>query len=432
MEKQGLDPRLRLIQQADMKDKVVLVRVDHNVVKNGQIRDPYRIDSTLGTLYCIAEKGGRPILMTHVGRPRDKKTGKIRCQEGESVDPIIQYLEQKLPVRIHAPEFPIDAENGIEHLADSIRPAIEDLRTGKIGMIYLPNSRWFHGEQTKGPERDALAKEFAAIADLYVNDAFGSYRAHASTYDVALLLPSFAGILLQKELRNLRKVLEPEGPFSAVIAGAKYDTKIGPLKVLYDKVDHLILGGLMYNTFLSAKYGVTISGVSEEDKALAMELVDLDKRQKKILEMPYLIESDTMEGKIDGQHRSIGIDGFEQKKEFNYLLDIDPKSLNQQRVMDVIGSAKTLFVNAVMGMMPHFFEGSQALYRIIASNTTALKLFGGGDTLQELKNLCPGTYMSGLDDPKTYYFTGGGSVLAAIEQGSPYRLKPIQALLEGS
>ena len=95
-------------------------------------------------------------------------------------------------------------------------------------------------------------------------------------------------------------------------------------------------------------------------------------------------------------------------------------------------SAKTIFVNAVMGLMPRFWEGSQAMYRLIASNKKALKLFGGGDTLQELKNLCPGIYMSGVNAADTYYFTGGGSVLAAIEQGSPYRLKPVEALMEKS
>jgi len=430
MKKQELDPSLRLVQQADLKNKVVLVRVDHNVVKKGGVKDPYRIDSTFGTIYAIAEKGGRPILMTHVGRPRDKKTGKIKCRQEESIGPVVKYLEGKLPIKIHVQNFPEDTDNGIVHLDQSINPAIERLRKREIGMIYLPNSRWFQGEQSKGPLRDAFAKELSSVADIYVNDAFGSYRAHASTYDVAKYLPSFAGILIQKELVNLHRVLDPERPFVAVIAGAKYDTKIGPLKALYGKVDHLILGGLMYNTYLSAKYGVRIGRVSEEDKALAMELVELDKKEDKILEMPCLVESDIAEGKTDGQYRSISIDDFKKGKEFKYILDIDPVSLEQRRIKDVIGSAKTIFVNAVMGLMPHFFEGSRALYGLIASNKSAWKLFGGGDTLQELKNLCPGIYMSGIDAPDTYYFTGGGSVLAAIEQGSPYKLKPVEALME--
>ena len=135
MEKEELDPRLRLIRNADMEGKVVLVRVDHNVVKKGRIKDPYRIDSTFGTLFAIAENGGRPILMTHVGRPRDKKSGNIKCREEESVRPIAQYLEQKLPVKIHIQDFPIDPENGIMHLDKSIRHDLEKLKKGEISMI---------------------------------------------------------------------------------------------------------------------------------------------------------------------------------------------------------------------------------------------------------------------------------------------------------
>ena len=216
-----LDPRLRLIQDADMKERVVLVRVDHNVVKEGTIKDPYRIDSTIPTIYAIAQKGGLPILMTHIGRPRDKKTGNISCRKGESVGPIVRYLERKLPLKIHIQEFPQDPEKGILHLDDSIQAALEDLKSRRVHMIYLPNTRWFRGEQAKGPERDELGEEMAGLADLYVNDAFGSYRAHASTYDVALRLTSYAGVLLQKELVNLQRVLEPERPFVAVVAGAK-------------------------------------------------------------------------------------------------------------------------------------------------------------------------------------------------------------------
>jgi phosphoglycerate kinase len=424
-----LDPRLRLIQDAEMKGRVVLVRVDHNVVKEGTIKDPYRIDSTIPTIYAIAQKGGLPILMTHVGRPRDKKTGNISCREGESVEPIVRYLERKLPLKIHVQEFPQDPEKGILHLDDSIGPAMDDLKRGRIHMIYLPNSRWFRGEQAKGPERDVLAKEMAGLADLYVNDAFGSYRAHASTYDVALKLPSCAGVLLQKELLNLQRVLEPERPFVAVVAGAKYDTKIGPLKALYTKADHIILGGLMYNTFLAAKYGTKIAGIPEEDRELAMELVEMDRKEKRILDLPFVVASEAAQGKIEGKYRSARIEDVGTGHGPEYVLDADPVSFEEERVREVIQSARTIFVNAVMGMMPHFHEGSIALYRLIASNASALKLFGGGDTLQALRDLCPGTYMAGIDAPDTYYFTGGGSVLAAIEQGSPYGLEPVRALM---
>ena len=429
MEKGNLDPRLKLIQQGDLKDKVVLLRVDHNVVKKGVIKDPYRIDATIGTLYAIAAAGGKPILMSHVGRPRDKKTGVISCREDQSVLPIVRYLEQKLPVKIHPQEFPIDPRKGITHIDDSIKPTLEALRKGAFDMVYLPNSRWFSGEQSKGPEKDTLTTELAALADIFVNDAFGSWSVAVSTYDVATRLPSYAGSLLQKEIANLYRVLEPERPFVGVVAGAKYDTKIGPLKALYNKVDHLILGGLMYNTFLSAKYGVAINGVSEEDKALARELVDLDRDGGKILEMPVLMESDSTGDRVAGGYRPVETAQLKEGTRLQYVLDVHEKSFQDPHVAKVIGSAKTIFVNAVMGMMPLFFEGSKALYRLINENTSAAKLYAGGDTLQELRNLCPGIYMNGLDDPKTYYFTGGGSVLAAIEQGSPYKMKPFAALL---
>ena len=412
-----------------MKDKVVLLRVDHNVVKKGIIKDPYRIDATIGTLYAIAAAGGKPILMSHVGRPRDKKTGMISCREEQSVLPIVRYLEQKLPVKIHPQEFPVDPEKGITHIDDSIKPTLEALRKGAFDMVYLPNSRWFAGEQSKGPEREVLSDELASIADIYINDAFGSWSVAASTYDVATRLPAFAGNLLQKEISNLYRVLEPERPFVGVVAGAKYDTKIGPLKALYNKVDYLILGGLMYNTFLSAKYGATINGVSEEDKALAMELVELDRAKGKILEMPWLVESDSAENRIDGEDRRIETARLKEGMSLQYILDVHEKSFQDPHIVEVIRSARTIFVNAVMGLMPLFFEGSRALYRLINENTAASKLYAGGDTLQELKNLCPGIYMAGLDDPNTYYFTGGGSVLAAIEQGSPYKMKPFEVLL---
>ncbi len=330
MENKGLDHRLRIIQHADMNGKIVLVRIDHNVVKKGKIKDPYRIDMTLKTLNTIEEKGGHPILMTHVGRPKDKKTGVIKCEEGESVRPIVQYLKQKLSFKIYIPEFPEEPQGGILHLDDSIKPAIEDLKEGRIGMIYLPNTRWFQGEQSTGPERDVFAGELADLADLFVNDAFGSWQAHVSTYDIATRLPSYAGALLQKEIVNLNHLLNPQRPFLGVIAGAKFDTKIGPLKALYNKVDHLILGGLLYNTFLSAKYGVEMAGVPEEDRAFARDLIGLDKKENKIMEMPYLLESDNRDGKIAGQYRTVQIKDFKGDRKFKYLLDIDPKSLDEK------------------------------------------------------------------------------------------------------
>jgi phosphoglycerate kinase len=424
----ALNPQLRLIQQADMKDKVVLVRLDHNVVKKGAIQDPYRIDVTIKTLFAIAEKGGRPILMTHVGRPKDKKTGVIRCREDQSVGPIVAYLERKLPLNITAPELPADPEQGIVAPGEALGPSIEDLKRGRTGMLYLPNTRWFQGEQASGPERERFARWLAGLADLFVNDAFGSWQPHASTYDVAKHLPSYAGYQIQEELRNVGKVLRPRRPFVAVIAGAKVDTKIGPLRALYEQADHIILGGLICNVYLAAKYGVQIAGVSEEEKTQAMALVEMDRKERKILELPYLVESETLDEKAEGRCRTVDAGAMQQGDTFRYILDIAPRSFEGGKAAEVMASARTVFVNAVMGLTPHFFEGTEALYRLIASNTQAHKLFAGGDTLQEMRNLCPGIYLRGLDAPDYYFFTGGGSVLTALEQGDPYQIKPIEIL----
>jgi len=430
MDNQKLNPGLPVIQEASLAGKTVLVRFDHNVVKDGEIKDPYRIDRTFGTLYNIVERGGRPILMTHVGRPKDKKTGEITCRASESVEPIAEYLEHKLHTTFHIPRFNSEAGSGITGIDTSINLAIRSLREHKIGGIYLPNTRWFQGEETQGPARENFALQLAGLADIYINDAFGSWQPHASTYDVTKYLPSYAGFLMQQEIANLNSVINPVRPFVAVVAGAKYDTKIGPLYAIYDKVDKLILGGVIYNAFLCAKYGVSIEGVSDKDITAAKDLVAKDRTNQKIVELPYLVESDTLEGKVEGKYRTVSIGDFPQRKRYEYILDIDARSFEDEAVVGSILAARTIFVNAVMGFTPHFTAGSAALDSTIDHNSTAIKMYGGGDTLQEFKNLCPGLYLSVLDNTKYYFFTGGGTVLTAIEQGSPYGLKPVQALME--
>ncbi len=419
-----------MIQEADLTGKVVLVRVDHNVVKDGVIRDPYRIDRTFGTLYSIVERGGRIILLTHVGRPRDKKTGEITCDPSTSVEPIAAYLERKLHSKIHVPTFRIEGRRGIVGLDTSINLAIKDLRQHKIGGIYLPNTRWFEGEEATGEVRASFTRQLAGLADVFVNDAFGSWQPHASTYDITQYLPSYAGFLMQEEINNLAKVLWPDRPFVAVVAGAKYDTKIGPLNELYKRVDHLILGGVIYNTYLCAKYGIQIAGVPEEDTKAAKKLVSQDRKAGKIVELPMIVESDTLGKRVRGGYRTIALQDLVPGKSYGYVLDIDARSFTDKEVADVISSARTIFVNAVMGYTPYFTDGSEALDRTIDKNQNAWKLYGGGDTLQEFKNLCPGLYLAVLDDALYYFFTGGGSVLKAIEEHDAYGMKPIQALIE--
>ncbi|MBU0988081.1 MAG: phosphoglycerate kinase [Proteobacteria bacterium] len=427
-----LDPRLPLIQNADLQDKIVLVRVDHNVVKKGKIHDPYRIDATIGTLYNIVERGGRLILMSHVGRPRDKKTGRIKVEDNTSIQPIVDYLERKLHTKFSVPKFPVDPDTGIRQIDTSINWHIRDLRAHRIGGIYLPNTRWFEGEEPSGEARERFTLQLAGLADVFVNDAFGSWQPNASTYDVVRYLPSYAGFLMQKELIFLKHVLEPERPFIAVVAGAKYDTKIGPLNEIYKKVDHLLLGGVIYNTFLCAKYDIRVAGVGEDDIKAAKELVRQDQQDKKIVELPFVVESDTLEGRVEGRYRTRDIRNFKPGEEYRYLLDVAPESFKAPGVADVISSAKTILVNAVMGFTPHFYEGSKELDQTIDLNRQALKLYGGGDTLQEFKNLSPGLYLAAMDDTQYYFFTGGGTVLKAIEEGSPYGLEPVKALMENA
>ncbi len=428
----NLDPRLPLVQDADLKDKVVLVRMDHNVVKKGEIRDPYRIDATLGTLYHIVEQGGRPIIMTHVGRPYDKKTGTIKTGPESAVQPVVEYLERKLHTRFVVPQFRVDPSKGILDIDTSINLHIRELRDRRIGGVYMPNTRWFAGEEMKGEPRDRLALQLAGLADVYVNDAFGSWQPHASTFDITKHLPSFAGFLMQKELENLKQVLEPERPFVAVVAGSKYDTKIGPLSRIYEKVDHLILGGVIYNTFLCARYGFNVAGVEPGDIEAARQLVELDRHAHKIVELPNVVESDVFGARIDGQYRTLAVSEMKAGKDYGYLLDVASSSFMESEVARIISGARTIFVNAVMGLTPLFFEGSAALDQTIDKNTLARKLYGGGDTLQEFKSLAPGLYLQAMDNASYYFFTGGGTVLKAIEEGTPYGLEIVKALMSNA
>lgn len=426
---QAIDPKVPLLQDADVENKVVLLRVDHNVVKKGAIQDPYRIDQTIGTIFNIVERGGRPIIMTHIGRPK-AGNGKITVDQSTSVEPIAEYLERKLHTKIYCPGFRPEGDRGIRSIDTSINLAIRDLKEKRLGAIYLPNTRWFQGEESQTEQKEEFALQLAGLSDVYVNDAFGSWQSHVSTCDITRYLPSFAGYLMQKEIQNLNQVLTPQRPFIAVVAGAKYNTKIGPLNEIYKKVDKLILGGIIYNTYLCAKYGISINGIAPEDVEAAKNLVKMDKRHHKILELPYLYESDTIEGKIEGKYRIRALEEFKKGRKFNYILDIAKESFSDPTISEALDSAKTIFVNAVMGYTPYFTEGSAALDSRIDHNTEANKLYGGGDTLQEFKNLCPGLYLSTLDNSKYYFFTGGGTVLKAIEEGTPYGLDPVKALIE--
>ncbi len=422
---------IRGIQEANLKGKIVLVRVDHNVVKKGVIYDPYRIDATLGTLYYINAKGGKIILMTHVGRPKNKKTGEIEINENTSVQPIVEYLKNKLHINIGVPEFTKDGNFGYFGIETSINHMIRELKEDKLDAIYLPNTRWFKGEEAKGEEADRFAHQLAGLADIFVNDAFGSWQPHASTVLVNKYLPSYAGFLMQKELLNLERIFNPNKPFLAVVAGSKFDTKIDSLYALLQTADYLMLGGVIYNAYLAAKYNIQIKGIEQEDLEHAKKFVEFAKQyQNKIIECPYITESDTLEGKIEGQYRIHDIRTLKPGTSLNYVLDVAAQNFKEPEIVEVFHKAKTIFVNAVMGYMPYFNEGTIALDQIIDESPESVKLYGGGDTMQELKRLLPGLYIVALDSPRYYIFTGGGAVLKAIQEGSYLGIEPVKALLK--
>jgi phosphoglycerate kinase len=415
---------------ADLKGKVALVRMDHNVVKDGKIKDTMRIDATIPTLLHIYKQGALPILMTHVGRPYDKKTGEITISEGDAVAPIVKYLEERLELKGIVPACAASGKEGISDLSP-IAEAVMEMKQGKADFVYLPNTRWFKGEEAKDASADEFAKALAQYADVYVNDAFGSWQPHATTVGITKYLPSYAGLLMEKEIGNLQKVFEPKRPLLCVVAGAKFDTKIGPLSSLIKLSDHLILGGVIYNAYLAVKYGISIKGVGEDDLQLAAKFIqDVDQFKDRIVEPSHIIESDSFESVTEGSWRVHRITDLKPGTKLNYVLDVAPESFDEPGIKDIFTAAETIFVNAVMGYTVLFREGTRAMYSLIDANSKAVKLYGGGDTIQDFRDLLPGVFAKAVNNSKYYFFTGGGAILDAIEHGSPYGMKPVQALIK--
>lgn len=418
---------------ADLKGKIVLVRMDHNVVKKGKIKDPMRIEATIPTLLHIFKKGGLPILMSHVGRPFDKTSGKITISELEAVEPIVDYLDQKLMLSSLVPALEAKDSHGITDLSQ-MADAVAKLKQGDCDYLYLPNTRWFKGEEAKDESADDFAKALAAYADVYINDAFGSWQPHASTYHITKYLPSYAGLLMQKELQNLSCVFEPKRPLVAVVAGSKFDTKIGPLSALIDIADHLVLGGVLYNAYLAAKYGFKISGLSEDDVAMAAKFIaDSGENIHKIVELPSVVQCDSIEQRSEDNWDIYSIQDMKEwatESEIGFVLDAAEECFALPGIQEIFKSAGTIFVNAVMGYTALFPEGTMAMYRLIDENHTAVKLFGGGDTIQDFKTYLPGLFATAQNNPKYYFFTGGGAILDAIQSRDAYGMKPVQALIK--
>lgn len=425
--------QLPLVSEVDLNNKVVLIRVDHNVVKKGKIKDSFRLERSKKTISYVLENKSFPILMSHFGRPRNKKTNEITINEEENCGSVIDYIKEKWNLRVKYVE--VDATNapktGLTEFPQTIIGAIGGMKEGKTDIVYLPNTRWFEGEENKGKVRKEFSKQLASLADIFVYDAFGSWQPHASTFDVAKKLPGYAGFLVEEEIKKLELVTNPKKPFLAVIAGEKIDTKIGPILALYEKAEHLILGGLPKNAFLCAKYNVSVNEISQEEVNTAKKLVEKDKDKNKILSLRYVIESEVEDEKQEGKYRVIDITSLEQGQKLNYVYDVAKNSFDDETVKEAIQKAETIFVNAVMGYdKAGYTEGTKALFDEIAKNEHAQIFFGGGDTLKALKKLSPKFYEKALKDDRFFLFTGGGTILKAIEEGGPYELPTIKVLIE--
>ena len=423
--------KLPIVSEIDLNGKVVLMRVDHNVVKKGKIKDPFRLERSKKTISYVLENNGFPVLMSHFGRPRNKKTHEITIDGEENCGPVIEYIHQEWGYDVKYAE--VDTENALNTGLKDItkaKGAIEEMKQGKADIVYLPNTRWFEGEENKGDVRKDFAKQLAFLADVFVYDAFGSWQPHASTFDVANHLKSYAGFLVEEEIKKLAEVTNPKKPFLAAIAGEKIDTKIGPILALHKKADYLIVGGIPGNALLCAKYDVSINEVSSEEVEIAKKIIEKDEAQNKILFLRYIIESEVKGEMKEGKFREIDVDSLEPGQKLNYVYDISEKSFDKD-VKKVLQEAKTIFVNAVMGYdKAGYTEGTKALFDGISNNEKARVFFGGGDTLKALKKLTPELYEKALNDSRYFLFTGGGTILKAIEEGGPYELPTIKVLLE--
>jgi phosphoglycerate kinase len=380
----------RTLDQADVKGKRVLVRVDLNVpMENGRVTDATRIERVVPTIRAIAEKGGKVILLAHFGRPkgRDRK---------DSLRPVAEALSQHLGRPV------VFAEDCI---GETAAKAVKALSEGDVAL--LENTRFHAGEEKNDP---AFVRDLAKLGDLYVNDAFSAaHRAHASTEGLARVLPAYAGLSMQAELEALTKGLEtPARPLVAVVGGAKVSTKIDLLENLVGKVDALVIGGGMANTFIHAT-GLEI-GKSLAEKNLAetaLRIIDRARETGCAIILPIDAVC-AYEFKAGAENLTYGIDAIPADR---MILDVGSQSV--ERIQAAINDAATLVWNGPLGAfeIAPFDQGTVAAARHAAERTTAGKLVsvaGGGDTVAALNH-------AGVADSFTYVSTAGGAFLEWLE-----------------
>ena len=380
----------RTLDQADVKGKRVLVRVDLNVpMENGKVTDTTRVARVAPTITEIADKGGKVILLSHFGRPkgRDPK---------QSLKPVAAVLAQilKRPVAFAEDCVGVPAEQ-----------AVEAMKPGDI--LCLENTR-FHPEEEKNDP--AFVQKLAALGDIYVNDAFSAaHRAHASTEGLGHKLPAYAGRSMQAELEALGKALQaPERPVAAIVGGAKISTKLDLLGNLLSKVDTLIIAGAMANTFLAAQGKKVGKSLAEHDlipTARAIMAKAAEKRREVVLPVDAMVAQ-----KFEAHAPSRVVD-VDQVGAGDMILDIGPRSV--EHVVSLLARSKTLVWNGPFGAfeMEPFDNGTIAVAEAAAELTQAGRLVsvaGGGDTVAALN-------AAGAAGRFTYVSTAGGAFLEWLE-----------------
>jgi 3-phosphoglycerate kinase len=377
----------RSVRDLDLQGKRVLVRVDFNVpVKDGQVTDDTRIQRALPTVRYILSEGGRPVLISHLGRPKGGPDPEY------AMDPVAGRLEELLG----EPVLKLDAAVGPE-----VEEALDNW-DGR-GVVLLENSRFYPGETKNDP---GLSEQLASLADLYVDDAFGAaHRAHATTVGVAERLPAAAGLLLEEEVDYLDGVLEdPERPFVAILGGAKVSDKLGVIESLLGVADALLIGGAMCFTFFKAEgYEVGNSLVEDDYLKEARRLMD-EAGDKLVLPLDVVVADRMEEG---AESEVVGVDSIPSDK---MGLDIGPSTVGlfQERV----SGAKTIFWNGPMGVfeIEAFARGTEGVAGAVAaaSERGATSVIGGGDSVAAVKKL-------GLEDRMSHISTGGGASLEYVE-----------------
>lgn len=371
----------------DIKGKKIIVRVDYNVpVENGVITDDTRMVKSLPTIKYLLDNQAAIILMTHFGRPKGKANAEF------SLKPVAEHLEHLLGQKVH---FVSDCVGEIAERAAA------NLQPGEVVM--LENLRFHKEEEANDVE---FSQQLASLAEVYVNDGFGvSHRAHASVEGITHYLPSVAGYLLEREINFLGKTLQnPQRPFVAILGGAKVSDKIDVIASFLDKVDKIIIGGGMANTFLAAQgYNMQKSLIEGDKIDYAREL--LEKAQKSGVE--FLLPVDVVAADNfapDARHENCAV---AEMKEGRMALDIGAKSC--ELFTTALAGAKTIVWNGPMGVfeMDAFCKGTEKVAKAVAA-TDAISIVGGGDSVAAIEKL-------GLADEITHISTGGGASLEYME-----------------